>query len=329
MTFEVGVMHPNSPHLFADLAELLTVINYTGRNSLHKNDLDSVRKFGITSVEEIDEECNSEEEINGDAERYDRFEEQLEDVWTQLEYRESALGKIYPFIISGDEIIIKENLNQQQRIYVFLLCCSRLRSFKSIKGAAQRWAKSFARVCKVAMISLLPAHGTVRIFDANSDDRQNYYGTNLRTALQTLGKDLGVCSLNTREINRAPTSGDAGFDLIATVEFPDGQTSNYGILGQCGAQETGWPSKTLEANVLKLTTYFQIAFQHPSTMFTPVFYREANGEWVSTHATAGVLLLDRLRIIYLLDKANQWEAITTSDWFREFEEELYTLNPEP
>lgn len=51
MTFEVGVMHPNSPHLFADLAELLTVINYTGRNSLHKNDLDSVRKFGITSVE--------------------------------------------------------------------------------------------------------------------------------------------------------------------------------------------------------------------------------------------------------------------------------------
>lgn len=64
-------------------------------------------------------------------------------------------------------------------------------------------------------------------------------------------------------------------------------------------------------------------------MFTPVFYREANGEWVSTHATAGVLLLDRLRIIYLLDKANQWEAITTSDWFREFEEELYTLNPEP
>ena len=141
MTFEVGVMHPNSPHLFADLAELLTVINYTGRNSLHKNDLDSVRKFGITSVEEIDEECNSEEEINGDAERNDRFEEQLEDVWTQLEYRESALGKIYPFIISGDEIIIKENLNQQQRIYVFLLCCSREGANK--RGNSSRLTQSF------------------------------------------------------------------------------------------------------------------------------------------------------------------------------------------
>jgi hypothetical protein len=329
MTFDVGVMHPNSPHLFADLAELLTVIDYTGRSSLHKNDLDAVRKFGMTSVEEIDAEESSEEEIEGDAEKNDRFEEQLEDVWTQLEYRESSLGLKYPFIVSGDEILLKENLNQQQRIYIFLLCCSRLRSFKSIKGAAQRWAKSFARVCKVAMLSLLPKHGTVRIFDANSDDRQEYYGTNLRDALNILGKDLGVCSLNTKEILKAPTSGDAGFDLIATVEFPDGQTSNYGILGQCGAQETGWPSKTLEANVLNLSTYFQIAFQHPSTMFTPVFYREANGEWVSTRATAGVLLLDRLRIMHLLEKANQWDAISTSHWFREFEEELNAVIPEP
>ena len=228
MTFDVGVMHPNSPHLFADLAELLTVIDYTGRSSLHKNDLDAVRKFGMTSVEEIDTEESSEEEIEGDAEKNDRFEEQLEDVWTQLEYRESSLGLKYPFIVSGDEILLKENLNQQQRIYIFLLCCSRLRSFKSIKGAAQRWAKSFARVCKVAMLSLLPKHGTVRIFDANSDDRQEYYGTNLRDALNILGKDLGVCSLNTKEISKAPTSGDAGFDLIATVEFPDGHRKQVG-----------------------------------------------------------------------------------------------------
>ncbi|MDX7159825.1 hypothetical protein SJ325_16240 [Klebsiella pasteurii] len=179
------------------------------------------------------------------------------------------------------------------------------------------------------MLSLLPKHGIVRIFDANSDDRQEYYGTNLRKALRVLGEDLGVCSSNTKEIAKAPTSGDAGFDLIATVQFPDGQTSNYGILGQCGAQETGWPSKTLEANVLNLSTYFQISFQHPSTMFTPVFYREANGEWVNTRATAGVLLLDRLRIMYLLEKSNQWDAISTSDWFREFERELNAITPEP
>ncbi|MBJ9241797.1 hypothetical protein I5488_22690 [Citrobacter braakii] len=329
MTFDVGVLHPNTPHLFADLAELLTVIDYTGRSALHKNDLDSVRRFGTTSVEEIDDEENSQEEIDADAERNDRFEEQLEDVWTQLEYRESSLGQKYPFIVAGDEIMLKENLNQQQRIYIFLLCCSRLRSFKSIKGAAQRWAKSFARVSKAAMLSLLPKHGVVRIFDANSDDRQEYYGTNLRNALSVLGKDLGVCSLNMREIAKASTSGDAGFDLIATVEFPDGQTSNYGILGQCGAQETGWPSKTLEAHALNLTTYFQISFQHPSAMFTPVFYREANGEWVNTRATAGVLLLDRLRIMHLLEKANQWEAISSSDWFRDFETELCAVTPEP
>lgn len=329
MTFDVGVMHPNSPHLFADLAELLAIINYTGKNSLHKNDLDSVRKFSATSMDELDEEEDENEGIEVDAEKNDRFEEQLEDVWTQLEYRESSLADDYPFIIVRDEIILKEHLNERQRVYVFLLSCSRLRSFKSLRGAAQRWAKGFARISKIAMASLIPRHGIVRIFDANSDDRRNYYGTNLRDALNILGKDLGVCGLNTREISRASTSGDAGFDLIATVEFPDGQTSNYGILGQCGAQETGWPSKTLEANVLNLSTYFQISFHHPSTMFTPVFYREANGEWVSTRATAGVLLLDRLRIMHLLDKTNQWDVISTSDWFRQFEEEFYSVTPDP
>jgi hypothetical protein len=29
-TFDVGDMHPNTPHLLADLVELLCIINYTG-----------------------------------------------------------------------------------------------------------------------------------------------------------------------------------------------------------------------------------------------------------------------------------------------------------
>lgn len=345
MIFEVGVMHPNSPHLFSDLAELLTVIDYFGKTSLHKNDLAEVRSKNPVSSDEVDEERVHEldeehenenendevavEEDIADAEKNERREMQLENVWCQLEYRESTLREHYPFIIRGDEITLKENLSSSQRIYIFLLACSRLRSFMVSKGVAQRWAKFFTLVCKEAMYALVPKHGNVRIFDANSDDRRTYYGTNLRKALVVLGKDLGVLSVNQKEIARASTSGDAGFDLIATIEFPDGITTNYGILGQCGAQETGWPKKSLEANSLNLSAYFHMVFQHPSTMFTPVCYRQANGDWVQNSATNAVVLFDRIRIMHLLERGNKWDILTQSQWFQDFETELNTFVPEP
>lgn len=337
MIFEVGVMHPNSPHLFSDLAELLTVIDYYGKGSLHKNDLAEVRQKNPVSSDELDEERENEldderdddEREIADSVRNEKREVQLENVWRQLEYRESTLGDAYPFCVVGDEILLKEHLNEKNRIYILLLACSRLRSFTNSTGAAQRWAKHFTLVCKEAMRALMPEHANVRIFDANSDDRRTYYGTNLKTALKVLGRDLGVLSFYQKEIDNCSTSGDAGFDLIATIEFPDGITSNYGILGQCGAQETGWPKKTLEAHALNLSAYFHMVFQHPSTMFTPVCYRQSNGEWVKNSATNAVVLFDRIRIMHLLDKISKWSDLTQSPWFGEFETELKKFEPEP
>ncbi|EKY2077281.1 hypothetical protein QNX21_000366 [Cronobacter sakazakii] len=339
MIFDVGVMHPNSPHLFSDLAELLTVIDYFGKTSLHKNDLAEVRNKNPVSSDEIDEEKGNEldeeniDEDNdiaiADSEKNEKREIQLENVWCQLEYRESTLREYYPFIVNGDEISLKENLSAPQRVYILLLACSRLRSFMANTGIAQRWAKFFTLVCKEAMHALVPAHGKVRIFDANSDDRKKYYGTNLKKALAILGRDLGVLGINQKEIDSCSTSGDAGFDLIATIEFPDGVTTNYGILGQCGAQEKGWPKKTLEAHALNLSAYFHMVFQHPSTMFTPVCYRQSNGDWVQNSATNAVVLFDRIRIMHLLEKGNKWEGLTQSKWFNEFETELNKFVPEP
>ena len=56
MTFEIGELHPNSPHLFADLAELLLLANHNGRKFLHLNDLESLLNAGSISADEIDED---------------------------------------------------------------------------------------------------------------------------------------------------------------------------------------------------------------------------------------------------------------------------------
>ncbi|WP_312466386.1 hypothetical protein [Atlantibacter hermannii] len=328
-TFEVGDMHPNTPHLLADLVELLCLINYTGRSSFHQTDLGSLLNVSNTSVDEVDHERSEARRIRSDAVLGDRTEAQLENVWIQLSYRNASMADMYPFNVEGDTISLKDEITNKHRVYIFALCCSRLRSFIGIQGAAQRWAKGFAVVCKYATKGLLPAHGVVRIFDANSEDRRAYYGTDLRRALRVMGADLGVKRIDEEECDRVGSSGDAGFDIIATVNFEDSLSCNFGILGQCGAQEEGWPKKTLEAHSLNLTPYFHTTFSYPSVMFTPVFYRDSNGQWVTARPTSGVVLLDRLRTLFLINKANLWDTIVSFQWFTEFETEFRDVVPDP
>jgi len=328
MTFSIGEIHPNTPHLLADLAELMLAAGYIGRTTLHKNDIESLLQQGTITAEELDEEQDAQEEASAlklsSAEKSNRLERQLEDVLFQFAYRSKALSDYYPFIVVDEQIELKPNLNERERVYKLLLSCSRLRSFEG-KGVPQRWAKSFARLCSTAMESLLPPAATTRIFDANSDDRKTYYSTDLKQALRRLGTDLGVLSCVETEIEKCGSSGDAGIDLVGSINFDDGAAVHYAILGQCGAQETNWPAKRLEAHSLNLRSFFTIQFDYPSVMFTPVCYRNSTGEWVDNKHTNGVLMADRGRILNLLEANSSWDEITNADWFTEFEVEFESL----
>lgn len=319
--FDIGVLHPNTPHLFADLAELLLVVNYFGRSYLHPNDLEGLLHESIISSEEIDEEdaVNSSTQLRSSADRNSRHDRQIEDVMTQLDYRHGSFKDWYPFEIKEEKFEIFTSLSNKQRVYRFLLACSRLRSFNG-RGISQRWAKHFTVASKFALQSMAPVTANTRIFDANSDDRRSYYGTDLRAALKKMGQDLGVLKINHEECEHAGSSGDAGFDLISSLEFNDGAATNFALLGQCGAQEREWPKKTLEAHSIRTNNFFQKLFDYPSAMFTPVSYRSSTGEWVNNSCANGIILLDRKRLLHLL--TGQEDIIVSESWFSEFEEEL-------
>jgi hypothetical protein len=326
MNFKIGELHPNTPHLFADLAELLLLINYGGRRSLHRSDIESVLTSGTISHEEIDDE-DDEDDFRGtsSAERNGRIERQVDDIMTHLGYRAGALSAFYPFQFDGDKLTLHESLDSKQRVYRLLLACSRLRSFDS-RGVAQRWAGSFTELSKIALIGLLPQHATVRIFDANSQDRRDYYSTDLRQALRRLGSDLGV-AVNEIECDKQAPQGDAGLDLVGVIDLVDGASTSFAILGQCGAQETNWPKKTLEAHSIKCRHFFHIQFDYPGVMFTPVCFRTATGEWFNNGSTNGIYLADRSRILKLLDLQNMCGHIAALPWFATFEKEFATTMP--
>jgi hypothetical protein len=327
MNFKIGEIHKNTPYLFADLAELILLVGYNGRKSLHKNDLESVISTNTISAEELDYEeqasIDSDDLSEVDAEKNDRLERQLEDVLTQIDYRTKALDLYYPFIVDGELIRLKTDLTNKQRVYKFLLACSRLRSFPEV-GIAQHWAKAFTELSKIAMQGLLPNNAEVRIFDANSSDRAMHYTHSLDEALKRLGKDLAV-EVHEANCNKAGKSGDAGLDLVAFINFDDGAKTTYAIMGQCGAQETGWPKKTLEAHSMRYRGYYQILFDYPGVMFTPVCYRTADGEWWDIQAASGVLLIDRIRILKLIGFQDKWDEIVSQCWFKAFEDKLNTI----
>lgn len=320
-SFNIGELHPNTPHLFADLAELLLLIRYNGRTRLHQNDLETLLNEMPITAEEIDEEEESARAEKTSAERNSRQDRQIEDVMTQLAYRAGAFGEWYPFMITGDALRLREQLSNNHRLYRLLVACSRLRSFGR-NGVPQRWARGFTRVSCVAMKALAPKSAQTRIFDANSLDRQNYYGTDLRNALPILGQDLGVLSINKHECATAEPSGDGGFDVVTTLHFDDGAATAYAILGQCGAQETAWPSKTLEASPINFRHFYQVQLDYPSVMFTPICYRSAVGTWVNNKCANGVLLADRFRIMSLVNIDQTHDQIVAEQWFGEFEMEF-------
>ena len=101
---------------------------------------------------------------------------------------------------------------------------------------------------------------------------------------------------------RGKTSGDFKIDLVAICDFAEPSTSNMVVIAQCAATSrvSYWEKKRSEAR----RDLFQstIQFLHPPypILFIPSDYRDPEGNWYDEDQAAGVLLLDRLRIINLL-----------------------------
>lgn len=301
MSFEIGVLHKSRPHLLADLAELLLVVQYDNLEQLSQAKLELIAKEMPLSADddELDDDDNNPEPHAID--KHDAVDRFIEDCWQQLEYRQAVFGEFYPFKIEGTQLKWREGpRTERQCVYAFLLICSRLRSFK-IKGYPQGAARAFTRICREALEAVSGRTASVRVFDWNSDDRRNHFGSDLRKAMKKLAGDLGAHFINEVEINKLSSSGDYGLDLVSTHHFSDGACGSYNIFGQCGAQEREWPSKTLEAHPIKFQGLFTLLNQPDNLMFIPISFRDANGSWVAGHRTSGCLLIDRLRILQLID----------------------------
>ncbi len=159
----------------------------------------------------------------------------------------------------------------------------------------------------------------VKIFDANSDDRRNYYGTDLRNALIKLGGDLNLHRVDEDVCRSQSSSGDYGIDLVAHYPIGDRAAGNFVFLGQCGAQEKEWPSKRFEGNPIALKLAYTFMNDPVHSLFIPLCYRDSTGKWDNGSKVVGCLLFDRNRIVNLVVKRADLNSVVNSAWFNDFE----------
>lgn len=295
--FDLGVIHTTSPHLLADLAELTLIVKYNGLDEISQSQLLDIAREGPAADDEIDEVLQ-EDELLDDVDKKDRQFERIEDCWTQLEYRASIFDEYYPFVVGPEILKLRRKLTPKHKLYIFLVICSRLRSFP--KTFSRRAAQTFVDVSAVALQSLAGPRTNVKVFDANSSDRKQYYGTDLRKALKRLGEDLAAYVTHQEAIDSISSSGDAGLDLVAIRSFLDSAHGCHALFGQCAAREIEWPKKTLEASYLKLQAYFHLLHEPANLVFIPLCFRTSSGAWAESNKTSGCLLIDRVRLIKLV-----------------------------
>ncbi len=313
MGFDVGLTHRKTPHLVSDLVELVLLTRFDNVDQLAKASLaDFIGRENLHP-----EELDAKDPDLGDAEKNDLASVWVEDVWKHLKYRDNAFGSNYPFDVDGNVIKLHPKQTNGMRIYSLLLACSRLRSFPEKYRVL--WAKYFTMLCAHAMRAIVRDDMIVRIFDANSDDRVNYYGTNLKSALVKLGEDLHLHHIHKHECELQESSGDYGIDLVAHYPMGDTAAGTLVILGQCGAREKEWPSKRFEGHPLSLRAAYSFIVDPYHSLFMPMCFRESTGVWSNNSKVSGCLMFDRSRIINLVLKRPDFNEILISDWFVNFE----------
>jgi hypothetical protein len=293
LTFTVGEVPYTKPFQFADLAELLLLAQVNAEIS--KADLQSLIATGNLDSDPDGQAPAVQED---DLRRQATHEQSNEDCFRQLLYRRDALDAAYPFAVEDSLLCKRPKISDYGYVYLFLLICSRLASFKGDPVWIQECARLFTKVSADALRAVLKDSAVVFIFDHGSDDRAQYFHTDLRRALRILAGKLNALPIDDL-IGQQSASGDAGLDLVAINAPGDPAKGVLAYFGQCAAQQHGWPKKTLEAK--KSNAFFHMGHGAFNLLYTPVMYRNATGRWFNDLHTYDCVISDRLRIVRALN----------------------------
>lgn len=233
------------------------------------------------------------------AEEKDVHELRAASFFRHLQYREGVFGSFYPFKLSeeGDVLYAKERLSLRHRFYVFLLISSNLRYVVNTQW--NTLTSSFESVSREALRKLMPETAQVHIFGKNILRHGRYRGNKWRK-INRLKDDLYE-ELKVKEHHYDSYDlGDQGLDLVAWVPFGDSINGILIAFAQCACTASEWSRKQSSSSALAWNSTLTFMVFPTNFAFIPICFRDGSGNWHQPQKIHGSVVVDRVRLIYLL-----------------------------
>lgn len=299
-------------YIYADYLELLSL--FSNDNLVTPSDyLDRLEeKFELTSrflkIDESEEEEEEEFESDSDSDRAelnDLKERFSLTIFRVVNERSSLFSGDYPFIVTNNTIVLKQQFTEKNKIYLSLLLSSSLDIFNKFN---HELTKEFETISYYALKNFMPQHSIVKSFGKNTG-----YTGNAKTKISSLAAELKV-EINNKAFSQIPTTNmqEKGLDLIAWIPFDDSVPNSIYLLAQCACQKD--INKKI-AEALRFIRYFDFHVISPiSSLFIPHTIVEQNKNIFigNDDISIDTLIFDRKRILNYLNDTNFFVHLDSS-----------------
>ncbi len=309
-------------NVWADYIELLTMLHPDKKLSvetikdrlLDENDDDAKkalrqinpmgRKIVTANIDKIAED---QYEGDTDPEEEQRIKTAIIGVVDYMKCRRTIVSDYYPFEIDNrHSITLLNELTDKNKIYIILLISSLIRVITREGGFAYKITHRFERLCEQPFGLLIPQIATKEFFGAGGPTNENGEQTShlLYNKVDTLSRNLRL-NINSEFTPRTAginNVGDGGLDWVAWVSFADNLHMLPMYFAQC-ACGNDWEDKLFDVNINKWRNFIQFKNDFQLFHFIPKSFRELNNNWFNPTHLHSAAIIDRFRIIELLEKS--------------------------
>jgi hypothetical protein len=229
-----------------------------------------------------------------------------------LEARKNLFADSYPFIVR-----IKDNkfslqvksITGKQKIYIALLLSSILRIYTpSIRN---KLGHLFEELSLFPFKKMIASNSKIEFFGAGKKTAgKAFFNGSFSTRVEKLAETLKSDTTTLFKQNRHDYmhSGDGGLDWVAWTPFTDGRSKMPVFFGQC-ACGNDWVDKEWDAHDDKWINLIQLNDSYLLFHFIGKSFRKQDGNWYRPGDIYKMILVDRLRIISLLNEEDYGNVI--------------------
>ena len=311
-------------NVWADYIELLVMLHPDRKLSveaikdrlLDENDdnakkaLKQINPIGRSIITpDIDRIAEDQFEDDTDPEDEQRIKTAILGVVDYMKSRNSIVSNYYPFDIDNNySISLIEELTNKNKVYIILLVSSLIRVITREGGFAYRITHRFEKLCEHPFNLLIPQQATKEFFGAGGLTNEIGEQTSklLYSKVNALSKNLRL-NLNSEFTTTSAginNVGDGGLDWVAWVSFADNLNMLPMYFAQC-ACGNDWEDKLFDVNINKWRNFIQFKNDFQLFHFIPKSFRELNNKWFNPTHLHSAAIIDRFRIIELLEKSEK------------------------